>query len=121
VKIFGFAIFGPYTFCGLRICDVRTQLFFEDLKLPQIRICLTLHGKYQFGSGSETRFVLCKFAHLRFANWDSKEICKFAICELNITNLRFAIFGVAHLKNCGFAIAEGENEFENLRFADYNK
>jgi hypothetical protein len=34
----------------------------------------------------------CKFTDLQFADWDTKEICRFAICGLIIT-----ICGLAHL------------------------
>jgi hypothetical protein len=33
-------------------------------------------------------FFLCKFAYLRFANWDHKGIFGFVICGLISTNLR---------------------------------
>ncbi len=45
-------------------------------------------GTNQCGSGSETLFFPGKFADLRFADWDNKEICGFAICGLIITNLQ---------------------------------
>ncbi len=35
-----------------------------------------------------TAFFPSKFADLRFADWDTKESCVFAICGLIITNLR---------------------------------
>jgi hypothetical protein len=40
-----------------------------------------------------------KIADLRYADWDTKEICGFAIRALFIKNLRLAIGGLAYLRN----------------------
>jgi hypothetical protein len=53
-----------------------------------------------------------KFADLRLADRNTKNICGFAICGLNIKDCGFEFCGLAHLGNlrveptciCGFAI-----------------
>jgi hypothetical protein len=62
-----------------------------------------------------------RVADLRFADWEAKEICAFAICGLIITNLR--ICGLAYHRNfqicdcgmslriCGFAICGPSTKF----------
>jgi hypothetical protein len=64
-------------------------------------------------------FFPCKFADLRFADWDIKEICGFAIWGLVITNLWIAICGLAHLRNlriCGLTIKICVPTFDNALF-----
>ncbi len=89
-------------FLRLQICDLRTQLIFcchSNLRCLYGWFTWNLGLKYSYvgrentseanhsRSESET-FRLCKFVELRFADWDTKEICGFAICGLIITNLR---------------------------------
>jgi hypothetical protein len=78
--------------CGLRLVD---PIIFAHLKL-------------------KTQLFSCTFVDLKFANWDTKEVCRFTTWGLIIRNLR--ICGLAHL-NFGFAIAVWSQEFADLRFA----
>jgi hypothetical protein len=63
-------------------------------------------------SGPETLFFPQKFADLRFADRDTKDICGFAICGLILTNLRICNLRAGTPKKfCWLVIAD-------LRFAD---
>jgi len=53
-----------------------------------------------------TAFSL-KFADLRFADWDTKEICGIAICELIIANMRICDLRTGTSRRiCALVIAE---------------
>ncbi len=50
------------------------------------------------------------------------KICEFVIFGLTIKICVFPILGLAHLRICGFAIAEGTQEFADLQFfLDFKK
>ncbi len=61
-------------------------------------------------------FILCNFADLRFADWETKEICGFAICGCIITNFRICDLrtGIPQI----FADLRLQNEPKNLRICD---
>jgi hypothetical protein len=67
----------------------------------------------QWGFGSETLLFPCNFAVLRFVEWDTKEICRFAICGFIITNLRICDLRTGTPKK--FANLQLRNEPKNLR------
>ncbi len=71
----------------------------------------------QSGSGSEHCFFPCKFADLRFAEWDTKEICGFAICGLIITNRRICHLRTGQSKK--FSDLRLRNDPKNLRIYDF--
>ncbi len=61
----------------------------------------------------------CKFADLRFADWDAKDICRFVSCELIITNMLILDLGTGTPpKFADLPIAEEAQEFADLRIAD---
>ncbi len=69
--------------------NFQTSLFFRFAELPQ----------------------LCHLADLRCADWDTKDIWRFAICGLIITNLRICDLRTGTPQK--FAIAEWAQEFDN--------
>jgi hypothetical protein len=127
---------------NLRICGLNILLRFADLRfadptnffcpsnLRWLYGCFTWHlgltysyvGKENtseanhFRSESET-FRLCKFAELRFADWETKEILR--ICDLRIIHYKFAGWHTSEI--CRFAIVEWAQEFADFWFADEQK
>ncbi len=63
-----------------------------------------------------TAFFLEKFADLRFADWDTNEICGFAICRLIITNLRTCKLRTGTPQK--FPELRYQNECKNSRICD---
>ncbi len=85
-----FAICGPNICCNLRTCDLRTQLFFANLKLPLIHHfypysymafrCLKYYVSKENSRGKPMRIWIRN-------TYFSLKICGFAICGLFITYL----------------------------------
>jgi hypothetical protein len=68
-------------------------------------------------------FFLCKFPELRFADWETKDICGFVDLRMQINTYKFEFadlrFPDWHTSEiCRFAILERAQEFADLRFAD---
>jgi hypothetical protein len=58
-----------------------------------------IRGKQMWIWIRNTAFLLKKFADLRFADWDTKDVYGFAICGYSLQICGFAICGLAHLRN----------------------
>ncbi len=111
---------------GLRIYNLRTQLYavafgtvgvtwhFVAYSIGTYEGKKVLRGK-QCGSVSETGFFPCKFADMRFADWDHGADLRFAICDFQINhyNLRICVLHTGtHHK---FAVMRLRNGPMNLR------
>ncbi len=75
------------------------QNSFELYCIPQNKIFLRRYRKYQRQNSLDLDrkhcFFSCKFADLRFVDWDTKDICGFAVCGMSpricgFTKMRFA-------------------------------
>jgi hypothetical protein len=94
-----------------------TFSFWDSLETELHGMCVKKNIRAnQCGSGSDPLLFSLRICGFGIADYDTKEICRFAICRVILTNLRICdlLTGTPHI----FADLLLRNELKNLRILD---
>jgi hypothetical protein len=94
-----------------------TFSFWDSLETELHGMCVKKNIRAnQCGSGSDPLLFSLRICGFGIADYDTKEICRFAICRVILTNLRICdlLTGTPHI----FADLLLRNELKNLRIFD---